>query len=86
MARVDVEDDSIRRFVVRHYRYDPVRHERRHVVFAAFDNEAEFLALLESIRGDIERRRTAGEPIDHNEHSSGRSTIRGIADERPPAI
>ncbi|MFC8501745.1 hypothetical protein ACFUC1_05265 [Pedococcus sp. NPDC057267] len=71
MARVDVEDDSIRRFVVRHYRYDPVRHERRHVVVAAFDNEAEFLASMESIRDDIERRRTAGELIDPNEHASG---------------
>lgn len=71
MARVDVEDDSIRRFVVRHYRYDPVRHERRHVVVAVFDNEAEFLALLESIHDDIERRRTAGEPVDRNEHASG---------------
>ena len=71
MARVDVEDDSIRRFVVRHYRYDPVRRERRHVVVAAFDNEAEFLALLESIRDEIERRRSAGEPVGRNEHSSG---------------
>ncbi len=71
MAGVDVEDDSIRRFVVRHYRYDPMRHERRHVVVAAFDNEAEFLALLESIRDDIERRRAAGEPVGHNEHPSG---------------
>lgn len=71
MARVDAEDDSIRRFVVRHYRYDPVRHERRHVVVAAFDNEREFMALLESIRADIEKRRAAGEPVDRNEHASG---------------
>ena len=71
VARVDVEDDSIRRFVVRHYRFDPVRHERRHVMVAAFDNEAESLTLLESIRDDIERRRTAGDPVDRNEHASG---------------
>jgi hypothetical protein len=66
-----VQDDSIQRFVVRHYRYDPVRHERRHVVVDAFDNEAEFLALLESIRDDVERRRTTGAPVGHNEHASG---------------
>jgi hypothetical protein len=32
MARVDAEDDTLRRYIVRHYRYDPERHERRHVV------------------------------------------------------
>jgi hypothetical protein len=71
VGKVDVGDDSIRRFVVRHYRYDPERHERRHVIVAAFDNEAEFLGLMEAIRGDIERRRSSGAPVDRNEHSSG---------------
>jgi hypothetical protein len=42
VAEVDPDDDSIRRFIVRHYRYDPDRHERRHVVVAAFDSEREF--------------------------------------------
>jgi hypothetical protein len=28
MAQVDPEDDSIRRFIVRHYRYDSQRRER----------------------------------------------------------
>ena len=28
MGRVDPEDDGVRRFVARHYRYDPQRHER----------------------------------------------------------
>lgn len=64
-------DDSVRRFVVRHYRYDPHRHQRRHVVVAAFDNEAEYLALLGTIRADIDRRIAAGEPVDHDEHASG---------------
>ncbi|GAB3077604.1 hypothetical protein [Pedococcus soli] len=83
MARVDAEDDSIRRFVVRHYRYDPARHERRHVVVAAFDNEREFTALLESIRDDIEKRRAAGEPVDRNEHASG--TVHEPGDRRRAA-
>ena len=28
VARVDPEDDNIRRFIVHHYRYDPARRER----------------------------------------------------------
>lgn len=72
MSRVDVGDDSIRRFVVYHYRYDPERHERRHVLVAAFDNELEFEASMGSIRADIERRQAAGEPVDRNEHPNGR--------------
>ncbi|HEY7722778.1 MAG TPA: hypothetical protein VIB11_13145 [Pedococcus sp.] len=72
MARVDVGDDSIRRFVVHHYRYDPERHERRHVLVAAFDNRREFKACMAAIQADIERREAAGEPVDRHEHSTGR--------------
>jgi hypothetical protein len=71
VARVDAGDDSIRRFVVRHYRYDPDRRERRHVVVAAFDNQREFERCLQAVSADIHRRRTAGEPIDAKEHVSG---------------
>jgi hypothetical protein len=46
VAAVDPDDDTICRYVVRHYRYDPDRHERRHVVVAAFDNESEYDACL----------------------------------------
>jgi hypothetical protein len=35
MPRVDPQDDSIRRWVVHHYRYDPHRRERRHVLISA---------------------------------------------------
>lgn len=71
MARVDVDNDEIRRFVVRHYRFDPERRERRHVIVGAFDGRAEFEAQLASIQRDIDRRRVAGEPVDRNEHASG---------------
>lgn len=71
MARVDPGDDAIERFIVQHYRYDPERRERRHVVVAAFDNEPEFLACIERVRAGIERRREAGEPVDRGEHASG---------------
>jgi hypothetical protein len=44
MARVDPDDDSRRRYIVKHYRYDPERRERRHVVVAAFDSRREYKA------------------------------------------
>ena len=71
MARVDVEDDNIRRFVVHHYRCDPERRERRNVVVAAFDNEDEFIELINSIEADITQRVAAGAFVDKNEHASG---------------
>jgi hypothetical protein len=71
VARVDPSDDAIERFIVRHYRYDPERRERRHVLVAAFDNEPEFLACLETVRIRIESRRDRGERVDPHEHASG---------------
>lgn len=61
----------MRRFVVRHYRYDAERRERRHVVVAAFDNEPEFLACMEAVRDELERRRHDGERVHPSEHASG---------------
>jgi hypothetical protein len=69
---VDPEDDSIERFIVCHYRYDPQRRERRHVVVAAFDSEREFQACFDSLQVEINRRRGTGEPVDAREHASGR--------------
>jgi hypothetical protein len=71
VARVDPEYDNIRRFIVRHYRYDPARRERRHVVVAAFDNEPEFLACIERVRAEIAQRQECGECVDPREHASG---------------
>ncbi len=71
MARVDPDDDDIRRFIVRHYRYDPERHERRHVVIAAFDNEHEFNACMKEASAEIDRRKNNGEQVDPAEHVSG---------------
>ena len=72
MAHVDPDDDSIERFIVCHYRYDPQRRERRHVVVAAFDNERESWACMEGVQAEIRRRQEAGEPVDAREHASGR--------------
>jgi hypothetical protein len=71
VAQVDPDDDGRKRFVVHHYRFDPGRRERRHVVVAAFDTESEFLACMDSVREEIECRRNRGEPVDPHEHASG---------------
>lgn len=46
MASVDADDDGILRYVVWRYAYDSRRHERRHQIFAAFDNGREFERLI----------------------------------------
>jgi hypothetical protein len=70
MGRVDPADDAIERFVVRHYRFDPERHQRRHVVVEAFDNEHELKRSIHALRRALERLR-AVEPVDPKEHVSG---------------
>jgi hypothetical protein len=77
-----VRDDSIRRFIVRHYRYDPDRHERRHVVVGVFDNKREYMVGLEKAQAELERRRARGE-ADPREHISG--TVREAGDDRRAA-
>jgi hypothetical protein len=71
VARVDPENDSIRRFVVRHYRYDPDRHERRHVIVAGFDNKREYKACMEETAAEIRARRERGDPVEPTEHVTG---------------
>jgi hypothetical protein len=71
VGRVEPEDDTIRRFIVHHYRYDPARRERRHVMVAAFDNEPDFLACVERVRVEIAQRRERDERVDPREHASG---------------
>lgn len=71
MATVDPDDDSIERFIVRRYAYDPERHERRHQVVAAFDNPREFKRLIATLGDDLKQRREAGEAVDPREHITG---------------
>jgi hypothetical protein len=71
VAAVDPEDDSITRYVVRRYQFDAARHERRHVVIGAFDNEAEYEACIEAAAAELRRRRDDGDEIHPTEHVSG---------------
>lgn len=68
---MDADDDSILRYVVRRYAYDPDRHERRYQVVAAFDNEREFEKLIDDLADELRRRRVAGNVLDGQEHYSG---------------
>jgi hypothetical protein len=67
MAEVDPDDDEILRFAVCWYRYDPERHERRHCVVAAFDNEGEMLHRMD-LEGQalrVRRGRGEAEEVEH---------------------
>src|SRR5215813_8830971 len=76
MAAVDPDDDSIDRWVVYRYAFDPDRRERRHRVVASFDNEAEFLELITRL-GDEVRESVAEGRIDPKEHVSGQYLAAG---------
>jgi hypothetical protein len=71
MAVVDPEDDSIRRFVVFHYRYDPDRSERRQVLVAAYDRRREWEADLQRRHADMDRRRAGDPTFDRRESVTG---------------
>jgi hypothetical protein len=71
MGRVDPNDDNVKRWIVLRYAYDPERHERRHQVVAAFDNQQEFMALIEARRAALDRRRDEGEAVHPLEYFSG---------------
>jgi hypothetical protein len=71
VARVDPDDDNLCRYIVHHYRYDPQRQERRHVVVAAFDRQREYNACFQAASAELERRKAVGEQIDPSEHISG---------------
>ena len=71
MAALDPDDDTVERYVVRHYRCDPDRHERRDVVVAAFDNESEFRVCVEATAAALRRLRDNDATLDPREQVSG---------------
>lgn len=71
MGEVSYEEDDAQRFVVRHYAFDPLRHERRHIVVAVVDNRREFETICDRLNADLQRRRASGETVDPREHISG---------------
>lgn len=99
MPEADPNDDSLWRWVLQHYRYDPQRHQRRNTTVAAYDNAAEFEAAFttysQRIQADIDagdrdpRERVSGviwHPGYHEEQARGRfagDAVRRGVDPRP---
>ena len=67
LPEVDPGDDSICRWVLHHYRFDPERHQRRNVVVAAYNDETEFEAALATYARRIQTEVADGtrEPAEH---------------------
>jgi hypothetical protein len=70
VAQVDPQDDTLLRYVVFHYRHDPVRRERRHMLVAAFDDPQEFEAALQALHRELQVAIDTGR-ADPREHVSG---------------
>jgi hypothetical protein len=77
VALVDPDDDTVARYVVAHYRYDPDRRERRHVVVAAFDNPDEFHTDIHVRAEQLRALRKSGKDVDPLEHITGRTYAAG---------
>jgi hypothetical protein len=54
MASVDATDDTINRWIVKWYAFDPDRRQRCHRIVSAYDNEAEFRAALTAAHERLE--------------------------------
>ncbi len=67
---IDPNDDSLDRWIVWHYRYDPERRERRNVVVACFDNRRVFMKFMERSNAELELAKLDGR-ADKKEHISG---------------
>ncbi|WP_148076995.1 hypothetical protein [Nocardioides aurantiacus] len=61
MAEVDPDDDQRTRYVVWHYRYDPLRRQRRNVIVAAYDDRDEFEDRVQELSRSLRDRKAAGE-------------------------
>lgn len=70
MAVVDPDDDDLMRWVVMHYRFDPVRRQRRNMIVAAYDNQAEFDEELDACDSRIRSGIESGD-LDPQERVSG---------------
>jgi hypothetical protein len=60
VVKVDPTDDTIDRWIVQWYRFDPERHERRQTIVAAFDNAAEMQTEMSRLSHQLRDRKRAG--------------------------
>lgn len=71
MGTVDLWDDSIERFVVWRYAFDPACHQRRHQVVAVVGQSREFEKIRNRLNKRLRRRRACSEQVDLQEGYSG---------------
>src|SRR5262249_1001034 len=84
VAEIDPEDDSVGRYIVRHYAYDPARHERRHQTIVAFDDRTESEAHINDANARLRALRAADRDVDPLEYYSGVSKPSGEAHPQRP--
>jgi hypothetical protein len=70
VAEVDPQDDSIGRYIVRHYAYDPARHERRHQTIVAFDDQMQFEAYIHDANARLRALQAVDRDVDPLEYYS----------------
>lgn len=70
VARIDPFDESLDRWVVEHYAFDPERNERWNRPVAAFDHPDEMVTFIEVAATELKRRQRQG-LADEREHYSG---------------
>ena len=71
MSEVNPDDDTVRRWLIQHYRFDPSRNQRRNVRVAAYDDESESRSELEKYTQKIRSEIAAGT-------RSNRETVSGV--------
>jgi hypothetical protein len=71
VAKVDPDDDSVGRYIVRRYAYDAARHERRHQTIVAFDDRMEFEAYIHDANARRRALQAADRDVDSLEYYSG---------------
>ena len=67
---MDFTDDSLDRWYVRHYKYDPGRKEVRHVIRKTFSNQKSQMKYFNLANEELQARRLV-EEVPRHEHISG---------------
>jgi hypothetical protein len=76
-VEVDINDDSLDRWYVKHNKFDPERNQVRHVFLKAFSNQKAQMKYFAEISDPLEARKLLGE-VPKYEHIIGGHYARGI--------
>ena len=69
-GEVNVKDDSLDRWYVTHYKYDPDRKQVRHVFLKAFSNQKGQMKYFKTVAQELEERKLV-EEVPRKEHITG---------------